>query len=58
MNHVVTINIDAPESISHEDVRRVLHKLINVGLSDAFQTVEEEEYDEDAELAINLVIHE
>lgn len=58
MNHVVTINIDAPESISHEDVRRVLHKLINAGLSDASSSLEEEDYDEDAELATRLVIHE
>ena len=58
MNHVVTINVDAPENVSHHTVRRVLHKLISIGLNDAALSLEEQDYDEDAELATNLVIHE
>jgi hypothetical protein len=58
MNHVITFNVEAPENVSHKDVRRVFCKLINAGLSDAQSSLEEEDYDEDAELSINLVIHE
>ena len=58
MNHVITFNVEAPENVSHEAVRRVLHKLISIGLNDAALSLEEPDYDEDAELATNLVIHE